>query len=422
MRIIYHHRTQLDDAQGIHVRAIVRAFRELGHEVEVISLVASPSKRAWRIDTGRLPRALYEVLSLGYNLYGYRRLARAIREGKPDLIYERYAPYAFCGVLAARRFGVPLLLEINAPWHDHSPSGEAPRFGRLARRLERWICANSTRTIAVTAVLKRFLVEEGVPERQVAVMHNAADPLVFHPEVSAAEVRRRHRLNGSLVAGFVGWLRPWHGLEGLIDAVHTAGLLQRGLRLLIVGEGPAFPKLEARVRQLGLGGQVVLTGPVAHADVPVHVAALDIALQPSAPAHACPMKLVEYMAMGRCILAPGQPNIRELLSDGVTARLFAPGDHAALARSLSELMASPALRATLGRNAHRTIVERNLTWRMNAARAIDLVWEGQNARAGLSIAEVESKNVWRGEPDSFLPPMSGRRLRASRTRRPAGPI
>jgi glycosyltransferase involved in cell wall biosynthesis len=396
MRIIYHHRTQLDDAQGIHVRAIVRAFQELGHEVEVISPPGSPvraPKRAWRIDTGRLPPAVYEALSLGYNVYGYRRLARAIPEQKSDLIYERYAPNALCGVLAGRRFGVPVLLEVNAPWHDQWPSGQAPHFGRLARRLERWICSNSTHTLAVTAALKRRLVEEGVPARRVTVMHNAVDPLFFHPKVSGEEVRRRHRLNGCLVAGFVGWLRPWHGVEGLIDAIHASGLLERGLRLLIVGSGPALSDVRERIQKLGLRDRVVLTGPVAHEDVPAHIAALDIALQPSATAFACPMKLLEYMAMGRCILAPDQPNIRELLRDGVSARLFAPGDRPALVRPLSELMDSPALRATLGRNAHRTVVERNLTWRTNAARAIDLLCEGQNAPADLPLAEVEPTNV-----------------------------
>jgi glycosyltransferase involved in cell wall biosynthesis len=245
----------------------------------------------------------------------------------------------------------------------------------------------------VTAALKRLLVEGGVPESQLTVIHNAVDPLIFHPEVSGDAVRQKHGLSGSLVAGFVGWLRPWHGLEGLIDAVHACGLLERGLRLLIVGAGPGFSKVQDGIRKLGQGDRIILTGAVAHEDVPAHVAALDIALQPGATAYACPMKLLEYMAMGRCILAPDQPNIRELLRDGVSARLFAPGDRAALARSLSELMDSPALRATLGRNAHRTIVERDLTWRMNAARAIDLLRDGQDARSDLSLAEVEPTNV-----------------------------
>lgn len=378
MRILYHHRTQLEDAQGVHIRAMVAAFRDLGHEVEVISLAGSSlgpallSSGSLRIDTTRLPRGVYEALSLGYNVYGYRQLARAIRRQRPDLIYERYAPNTCCGVFAGRRFGIPVLLEINAPWHDHLPSGEAPRFQRLARRLERWVCSTSTSTIAVSAALKRHLVESGVPERQVTVIHNATDPARFHPGVSGAEVRGRYRLDG-VVAGFVGWLREWHGLEGLIGAVHHAGLLERGLRLLIVGAGPAFARVQARVRSVGLADRVIMTGPVAHEAVPAHIAALDIALQPRATAHACPMKLIEYMAMARCIVAPDQPNIRELLGDGASARLFAPGDDRSLISSLRDLVDRPVLRATLGRGAHNTVLERELTWRANAGRAIALL-------------------------------------------------
>jgi glycosyltransferase involved in cell wall biosynthesis len=394
MRIIYHHRTQLDDAQGIHVRAIVRAFRDLGHDVDVVSLIGScfgtaPRRRQpWRIDTARLPRTVYETLGLVYNLYGYRRLARAIRARRPDLIYERYAPNTFCSVLAGRRFGVPVLLEINAPWDDHSPSGEAPRFRQLSRRVERWVCSKSVRTIAVSAALKQRLVEDGVPERQVMVMHNAVDPVLFHPEVSGEAVRRRYRLNGHPVAGFVGWLRDWHGLEGLIDAVHGSELLERGLRLLIVGSGPSFPSVRARVHSLGLADQVILTGPVAHEDVPAHIAALDVALQPCVTACACPMKLLEYMAMARCIVAPDQPNIKELLSDGASARLFPAGDYRRLVDLVSELMDSPAVRAALGRHAHQATVERNLTWRSNAARAVRLLRDQEDERPDAPLVKA----------------------------------
>jgi glycosyltransferase involved in cell wall biosynthesis len=114
---------------------------------------------------------------------------------------------------------------------------------------------------------------------------------------------------------------------------------------------------------------------VPHEDVPAHVAALDIALQPRATAYACPMKLIEYMAMGRCIVAPDQANIRELLSDGISARLFPPGDYRSLVSLVSELMVAPAERSSLGRNARRTVVERDLTWRANAMRALDLLRE-----------------------------------------------
>jgi glycosyltransferase involved in cell wall biosynthesis len=379
MRILYHHRTRLGDAQGIHIQAMVRAFRELGHEVAVVAPVGSDRRGAprpqglSRIDPGRLPIWVHETLSLAYNVHGYRRLARALRQRRADLIYERYALNTFCGVLASRRFGVPLLLEVNAPWNHQLAASDRARFGRIAARLEKWICSNSTHAITVTAALKRLVVARGVPDRQVSVIHNAVDPIAFHPEVSGAQVRERYGLNGHVVAGFVGWLRPWHGLEDLVDAIIGSGLPARGLRLLIVGTGPSFAEVETRVRRLGLEHAVILAGAVAHQEIPAHVAALDIALQPRATEYACPMKLIEYMAMARCIVAPDQPNIRELLSDGASARLFPPGDCQSMVDLISLLMTRPAERAALGRNAYQRVIERDLTWRANAERALNLL-------------------------------------------------
>jgi glycosyltransferase involved in cell wall biosynthesis len=192
------------------------------------------------------------------------------------------------------------------------------------------------------------------------------------------------------VAGFVGWLRDWHGLADLVEAIYASKLLARGLHLLIVGAGPALPQVERRVRELGLEGQIILTGPVRHEDVPAHVAALDIALQPRATEYACPLKLIEYMAMGRCIVAPDQPNIRELLSDGVNARLFPAGDYPSLVNLVSELMGAPAGRAALGRNAQRTVVERNLTWRANAARALTLLCDEKTQGFTTAVANGEA--------------------------------
>jgi glycosyltransferase involved in cell wall biosynthesis len=402
MRIIYHHRTQLDDAQGIHVRAMVHAFHELGHEVDVISLLGSsssglpPAKRSWRVHTDRLPPGIYEALCLLYNIFGYRRLARALRHRTADLIYERYGLNTFCGVLASRRFGVPLLLEVNAPWRDQLPSSGPLRFRRLARRLERWICSHSTRTIAVSEALRQLLVSEGVPDGPLAVMHNAVDSVLFNPAVSGQEVRQRYGLGDCLVAGFVGWLRHWHGLEDLIDAIHGSGLLERRLRLLIVGSGPSFTEVQRSVQRLGLDDKIVLTGPVAHEDVPAHIAALDIALQPRATAYACPMKLLEYMAVGRCIVAPDQPNIRELLSDGISARLFPPGDYRSLVRLVSELMGSPTDRVSLGHHARRTVIERNLFWRANAARALDLLHDEHHDGEAAALHATGSKAAGTG--------------------------
>src|SRR5262249_27488858 len=103
----------------------------------------------------------------------------------------------------------------------------------------------------------------------------------------------------------------------------------------------------------------------------------DIALQPEVTPYASPLKLFEYMALGRAIVAPDAENIREILEDKVDGLLFAPGDIEALSDAIRRFASDDELRLRLGSAARRKIKSRNLTWRGNAERvaalAADLV-------------------------------------------------
>jgi glycosyltransferase involved in cell wall biosynthesis len=181
-------------------------------------------------------------------------------------------------------------------------------------------------------------------------------------------------LEGRLVLGFVGWFRKWHGLETLLEIFHEAKLKEAGVRLMLIGDGPAAPNLRRFVQEQELTEAVVFTGPVDRKEMPAHVAALDIALQPSVTEYASPMKIFEYMGMGKCIVAPDQPNIREILKDRETAFLFKPGDRETFKAALIESIESPQLRETLGRQAAQAIFDRGFLWRSNAERTLDLIF------------------------------------------------
>ena len=106
MRILYHHRTQMGDAQGIHIREMVNAFSALGHDVRLFSLAGQEQNNGRRRFLSALariaPALLYELLALSYNAMSYRRIRRLTRTFRPDFIYERYSLFSFGGVLAAR--------------------------------------------------------------------------------------------------------------------------------------------------------------------------------------------------------------------------------------------------------------------------------------------------------------------------------
>jgi len=190
-------------------------------------------------------------------------------------------------------------------------------------------------------------------------------------------VRQRYRLHGKLVIGFVGWFRMWHGLEMLLEIFKELSLGQSDISLMLVGDGPAASNLRYYAQKNYLFDQVIFTGPVARDEIPAHIAAMDIAVQPSSPEYACPMKLIEYMAMGKCIVAPDQSNIREIIDNGLTGFLFRANDKESLRAVLQELINHPNKRKVVGRSAYGGVFERGFLWDVNAKKTLSLVVENR---------------------------------------------
>ena len=143
--------------------------------------------------------------------------------------------------------------------------------------------------------------------------------------------------------------------------------------LLVVGDGPGVAEIVRQAQELGIAGRLCVTGIVDRDALAAYISLFDIALQPEVTPYASPLKLFEYMALGRAIVAPNAPNIREVLTDGVDGLLFEPNDPASLARAIRELAASPELRAKLGAAAARKITEDDITWGRNARKVISLI-------------------------------------------------
>jgi len=116
--------------------------------------------------------------------------------------------------------------------------------------------------------------------------------------------------------------------------------------------------------------RVRFTGLVAHEQVPLAVAGFDIALQPRVVEYASPLKIFDYMAAGRAIVAPDQPNIREVLEHERTALLFDPGRAGAMGEAIARLLGDAPLRRRLGAAARAELERRDFTWSGNAARIV----------------------------------------------------
>jgi glycosyltransferase involved in cell wall biosynthesis len=143
------------------------------------------------------------------------------------------------------------------------------------------------------------------------------------------------------------------------------------LHLLIVGDGALQAELEAQVMKRGLVPNVTFAGRVSHEEVRYYIAAMDIAVSPHANFYASPMKILEYMAMAKAVVAPNLPNIRDILCHGENCLLFEPESVESLVAQLDTLLQNPSTRSAIGIAARRKIeIQRN--WQHNAQQVLEL--------------------------------------------------
>jgi glycosyltransferase involved in cell wall biosynthesis len=383
LRIIYHHRTRSTDAQRVHILEMVGAFQSLGHEVELVSLI--PTDRAqhdaerdagnplWQRLARRTP-FVYEAIQLAYNLAGVPMLLWKLCGKKTDLIYERYSLFNWSGSFASKFLGIPLVLEVNSPFALEQGRDNDIRLVKFAAWTERTICNLATRIIVVSTPLSRILENSGVRRELIEVMMNGVRPEHFHPKPQSQRLRSSLGLrSGERVIGFVGWFRKWHGIELLLEAFRLSGLQDHNIRLLLIGDGQAMADLKQYVREKNLSEGVIFTGPLPHARIPEYLDLIDIAVQPAANEYCCPMKILEYMALSKPIVAPRQPNIQELLREGEEAQYFEPNNASSLAEALKMLAHDPAMAERIGRNAQNAISTRGLLWTANAKRVVEMI-------------------------------------------------
>jgi len=225
---------------------------------------------------------------------------------------------------------------------------------------------------------------EWTPDRG-HVVPNGADATLFPPGPTDPGIRARWALGAGPILGFVGGLRRWHGVEALPTLLERLVQRYRGLRLVIVGDGPLRGELEHALKERGLTRSVVFTGSLPHEEVADLIRQFDVALAPyPRPDHAfyfSPLKLFEYMACGIPVVAAGLGQIAEVVRDGETGLLYPPDELDALTAACDRLLADPALRQRLGQAAAKEIPGR-YTWDYNAVRVVELARALIRARQG----------------------------------------
>jgi len=374
MKILYHHRVASKDGQYVHIEEIIKSLKKLDHEILLVAPSAGENQE-FGGDGGvvaklkaKLPKWLYEIVEFSYSFYAFAKLAKTILKEKPDFIYERYNLFNPAGVWAKKIFKVKLILEINAPLFEERSKYDGISLKRLAKWTQKYTWNNADKVLPVTHVLAKDIINYGVDEAKIEVIANGINKAEFID--AKHESPLKVDLSNKIVIGFVGFCREWHGLDKIVDMLTLPE--NENLFFLIVGDGPVISDIKEQAKKLKVEDRIHITGLVNRSEMPKWLVPIDIALQPAVVDYASPLKMLEYMATGKAIVAPAQDNIKELLVHEKNALLFTPSNEHEFVEFCQRFAADSELRNQLANNALLTIHDRNLTWDNNVERIISI--------------------------------------------------
>ena len=383
MRITYFAdiRFPLERANGIQTMETCHALARRGHDVSLVVRPDTHTPARNPFDyyaVARTPRLTVEYAPAGGPALARRvgylafALGRAAGTGRADIVMTR--DLAVASLLLRLPSRPPLVYES----HGYAPdvasalpmlvsTARPPSTSKLARlaRRESLVWTRAEGYVTITRGLAESLTKRFGNRQRLAVVHDGTRI----PGTSDASPVSSP-VPGPVTVAYAGHLYPWKGVDVLVEALAKVP----SARAIIVGGHDKEPDL-ARVRALAAGlrvdDRVTFAGLVAPSDVPRYLSAADILVLPN-PASAIsshatsPLKLFEYMAAGKAIVASNLPSITEVLTDDVNSVLVAPGDVEALAAGLRRVAADAGLRTRLGDAARRDVTE--YSWDRRAER------------------------------------------------------
>jgi glycosyltransferase involved in cell wall biosynthesis len=385
----------------LHVKAVYNGLKMRGHIVRMIAIqkgetVCTDDLSTWKpgvygFSVSKLFR-LVESLTRGvqsrlslpfFRLFDSYRFSEACVSAFTgyDVLYERDSTISYGGLIAARRLGIPILLEVNGDlieeWEHlglHFSKGQEV----VVHFITRQVYLHVSHIVAVGRTIRQRLIDRwGLKPDHISVVTNGADIELFLNTNYASDVRSRYLIGNGPVIIFTGGFQPWHGIELILKAFHKFTMSRADAKLILVGDGPLKVEVQDQTLALGLGERVLFTGRVDHKQVAELLNISDVAViyhrGSAAEIVETPLKLFEYMAAGKAIVAPAVPNMKRILTDHVNALLIPPDDPDSLANAFLKLLEDDQLRRCMGQAARKAAIEKH-SWDRAVSELEDILY------------------------------------------------
>ncbi|MCB0490374.1 MAG: glycosyltransferase [Cyclobacteriaceae bacterium] len=330
-RISTHPKAEMSGPKS-HILGFVLGFKSLGWDVDEF-IVGNHVPKSWVIEGSEhaisrnfVSRLIADIVRLALGWVN-SKIAWQVIDSRVDFVYERVATFQFLGSVFKKR-GVMWILETNGPlYFEAKHERNSLVLDKIAKSLEVKCYKNCDTIVCVTETIKAFLIAElGIPSSKIFVMPNAVNTEVFDP----AKYKPNKIFDGFTI-GFVGRMYDYQGLEMLLQAADELNSEGIAIHLVFVGDGIVRSGLEEQTRNSKIAKLVHFEGRVAWDSVPEYIMGFDVCysgqveMQIGLMYHS-PLKIYEYMSMGKTVIASAFDDARSVISDRKNGFLFEPGN------------------------------------------------------------------------------------------------
>lgn len=391
----------LADGSLIHRYELVGNLARFDNEIHIFTAGKSPLSSIENIRSHYIPPGNFLSLTLNY----FSSSISLLSSETFDVLYTRNPNFGFLAGLFCKTRCKKMVYELNGIPEDEKnllrmkyeedrlsqpdkKSSFSNRCFSLHARLKLFILKKalgfSDRIIAVTPGIKANLEKVyNIPGEKIVVVSNGANTSLFKPQEQ--EICRKELgldLETPYVC-FVGNLAPWQGVEYLVKAAPSILSRFPECRFLIIGDGIMKDNLLKLCRELGVEGKLIFTGVVPYDRVPLYINASDICIAPfilarNAKIGLSPLKLYEYMACGKPVVASDISGVSDVLESSGGGIPVLPENPGALAEGVLNLLENPGLRKKLGSKGLSYVTE-NYSWYSVAKKVNEVCKSGLEA-------------------------------------------
>lgn len=297
-------------------------------------------------------------------------------------VWEKHDLFPGPGRRLAKKLNVPFISYVHAPvvWEASKWGVKRSGWGYFLGRNEAQSLKKADFVAVVSEEVKQKLIEMGVTPERIFVSPMAVDPDQFAVnKIETEELQSKLKVKEKFVIGWIGSFRSFHGLEHVIKAFHNISRRFPECVLLLVGDGSDREKTEDLVREYDLKEKVIFTGRKPFTDIPSYISVFDMAIVSAKSAkgfHYSPLKLREYLAAGKAVLAPDAGEIPHIFQNEVHLKLFQAGEVKSLEEGIEFFLKNPQKRMEVAECGKRRALKTS-TWTVELEKALDFMEQAE---------------------------------------------